>query len=183
MAYQADRNKQGSGEYLDHVVGAELSQDEEQLQALARQVYEKRLQVGVAREQARKDLTLSTYTEAYWKIDLHNLFHFLWLRMAQNAQHEIRSYANVIGKEIVSKWCPLAWEAFVDYRLNSIILSRIDIELIKAFNSGGVTSALQVARENGLIPKPGADFQKNRERNELEEKLEFLGIPIPWHSK
>ena len=180
---QADRNKQGSGEYLDHVVGAELSQDEEQLQALARQVYEKRLQVGVAREQARKDLTLSTYTEAYWKIDLHNLFHFLWLRMAQNAQHEIRSYANVIGKEIVSKWCPLAWEAFVDYRLNSIILSRIDIELIKAFNSGGVTSALQVARENGLIPKPGADFQKNRERNELEEKLEFLGIPIPWHSK
>lgn len=160
-----------------------MSNEEKEVQAHARKVYEKRLELGVAREQARKDLTLSTYTEAYWKIDLHNLFHFLWLRMAPNAQYEIRSYANIIGNEIVSKWCPMAWEAFVDYRLNSINLTRIDSEVIKAFNSGGVDSALQVARKLGLIPQSGEKLKKNRERDELEIKLEFLGIPIPWNSK
>ena len=180
---QAGSNKQGSGGFFDQVVGADLSNEEKEVQAHARKVYEKRLELGVAREQARKDLTLSTYTEAYWKIDLHNLFHFLWLRMAPNAQYEIRSYANIIGNEIVSKWCPMAWEAFVDYRLNSINLTRIDSEVIKAFNSGGVDSALQVARKLGLIPQSGEKLKKNRERDELEIKLEFLGIPIPWNSK
>ena len=64
-----------------------------QLQSLAREVYEERIAAGVAREQARKDLPVSTYTEAYWKIDLHNLFNFLALRMDAHAQEEIRRYA------------------------------------------------------------------------------------------
>src|SRR5947209_3903379 len=95
---QAGTNRQGSGDYLDAVAGATLSQREAQLQTLSREVYEERLTQGVAREQARKDLPLSTYTESYWKIDLHNLFHFLALRMDQHAQVEIRSYANTIGR-------------------------------------------------------------------------------------
>ena len=78
--------------------------------APAREVYEARLQRGVAREQARKDLPLSTYTEAYWKIDLHNLLHFLRLRMSSHAQQEIRAYASIIGDDIVSKWVPTVWE-------------------------------------------------------------------------
>ena len=98
-------------------MGETLSREEEELQAHARRVYKKRLEMGVAREQARKDLPLSTYTEAYWKIDLHNLLHFLSLRLDEHAQVEIRSYAKVIGYDIVSKWCPVAWEAFLDYRL------------------------------------------------------------------
>ena len=64
-----------------------------ELQAKAREVYEARIAAGVAREQARKDLPLSTYTEAYWKIDLHNLLHFLNLRLDDHAQSEIRAYA------------------------------------------------------------------------------------------
>ena len=70
---------------MDPVVGAELSGEEAEFLGRARQLYEKRLGLGVAREQARKDLPLSTYTEAYWKIDLHNLFHFLELRMDARA--------------------------------------------------------------------------------------------------
>ena len=69
-----------------------------ELQSLARRVYEERLEAGIAREQARKDLPLSTYTEAYWKIDLHNLLHFLALRMDSHAQLEIRRYAETIGQ-------------------------------------------------------------------------------------
>ena len=74
---QASGNRQGSGESLDRSVGERLSDAEAELQRQARKVYQERLDAGVAREQARKDLPLSTYTEAYWKIDLHNLLHFL----------------------------------------------------------------------------------------------------------
>jgi thymidylate synthase (FAD) len=84
--HQATTNRQGSEGILSSAVGAELSAKEEELQHMARQIYEARITAGVAREQARKDLPLSTFTEAYWKIDLHNLLHFLELRMHTHAQ-------------------------------------------------------------------------------------------------
>ena len=73
---QSGANRQGSEGFLDAAAGAELSAEEGRLHVEARQVYQRRLQSGVAREQARKDLPLATFTEAYWKIDLHNLLHF-----------------------------------------------------------------------------------------------------------
>ena len=97
---QALSNRQGSEGHLSRVVGEELSDEEGEFLRRARELYEKRLALGVAREQARKDLPLSTYTEAYWKIDLHNLFHFLELRTDAHAQWEIRQYAETIGREI-----------------------------------------------------------------------------------
>src|SRR5437868_13981262 len=121
---------------LDPSIGSTLSTDEAALQEHAQQVYRARLGLGVAREQARKDLPLSTYTEAYWKIDLHNLLHFLNLRMDSHAQEEIRSYATVIGEEIVAKWVPLVWEAFMDYRRDSMHLSRIEKEVVRALIAG-----------------------------------------------
>ena len=90
---QSSANRQGSDAAIDAAVGHDLSERERQLQTLAREVYEERIAAGVAREQARKDLPVSTYTEAYWKIDLHNLFNFLALRMDAHAQDEIRRYA------------------------------------------------------------------------------------------
>src|SRR5206468_2425684 len=87
---QATGNRQGSAGFLELSAGQELSQAEQHLLRVSREVYEERLKRGVAREQARKDLPLSTYTEAYWKVDLHNLFHFLMLRMDPHAQLEIR---------------------------------------------------------------------------------------------
>ena len=71
---------------LGRELGERLSSSEGDVQATARAVYEERLKLGVAREQARKDLPLSTYTEAYWKIDLHNLLHFLLLRLDAHAR-------------------------------------------------------------------------------------------------
>ena len=121
---------------MDEETGRQLSAEERELQEHARRVYAQRLERGVAREQARKDLPLSTYTEAYWKVDLHNLLHFLWLRMDPHAQWEIRQYANVIGREIVARWVPIAWEAFNDYRLNSTTLSRIEVELLRLLSAG-----------------------------------------------
>ena len=82
-------------------LGEKLTASERELQDLARRVYQERLDAGVAREQARKDLPLATYTEAYWKVDLHNLLHFLALRMDSHAQLEIREYATAIGRQIV----------------------------------------------------------------------------------
>jgi thymidylate synthase (FAD) len=177
---QSAVNKQGSGTNLDPVVGAELSAQEGDLHKYSREVYDKRLKAGVAREQARKDLPLSTYTEAYWKIDLHNLFHFLRLRMDTHAQLEIRNYATVIGNEIVSRWCPIAWEAFVDYRLNSLSLSSLELEIIRALSSGDPAIAIQRAADASLLDESGEASKQSRERNELESKLELLKLSIPW---
>src|SRR6185436_8896905 len=123
---QSSDNRQGSAGYLPIADGAGLTAKESELQNLARSTYEARLAAGVAREQARKDLPLSTYTEAYWKVDLHNLLHFLRLRMDDHAQEEIREYARTIGDGIVAKWVPLVWEAFNDYRRQALRLSRIE---------------------------------------------------------
>ena len=165
----------------DAAQGEALTAGEATLQDLARHTYEARLAAGVAREQARKDLPLSTYTEAYWKVDLHNLLHFLQLRMDDHAQEEIRAYAAIIGEQIVAKWVPLVWEAFNDYRRQALWLSRIEIEIVTALASGSAANARAAAESLGLL-KTGNDGQlaPNRERRELEDKLRRLGFTVPW---
>lgn len=177
---QSKDNKQGSEGFFDPETGKKLSEQELQLQSLSRSVYEERVQAGMAREQARKDLPLSTYTEAYWKVDLHNLLHFLWLRMDPHAQFEIREYATTIGEQIVQRWVPTAWEAFQDYKVNASSLSRIEVEIIKALNTQGKEAANDVARSFGLLPAAGQEMKSNRERGDIEAKFEKLGIAIPW---
>lgn len=93
--------------------------------------YNRLIDVGVAREQARNILPLATYTECYWKIDLHNLFHFLKLRLDPHAQLEIRQFAQAIA-DILKVWVPDAYEAFVDYRLEGCYFSRQELELLRA---------------------------------------------------
>lgn len=159
---QSKKNKQGSGSFLNaEGVGFDLSQQEHQLHQLAEKIYKDRIAAGVAREQARKDLPLSTYTEAYWSIDLHNLLHFLSLRMHPHAQLEIRSYANVIGQQIVAKWVPAVWEAFTDYRLEAHTFSRQEMQIIRSLLS---KASINVSHIKGLIPN-------KRERDEFYAKL------------
>ena len=88
------------------------------------------LEKGVARELARIGLPLSVYTEWYWKIDLHNLFHFLSLRMDPHAQQEIRDYANAMFA-LIQPIVPIATEAFVDYNFHSVRLSRLEVEALR----------------------------------------------------
>ena len=86
---------------------------------------------GVARELARMTLPLNSYTQWYWKIDLHNLMNFLSLRFDYHAQYEIRKYAEVMIK-ILKNWVPLTYDSFLDNRINSTTLSSKGIEFIKS---------------------------------------------------
>jgi thymidylate synthase (FAD) len=126
LIFNMDEYMEGSKTPAQHV----LSNEERIFHKLARKLYELRLRFGIAKEQARKDLPLSTYTRAYWKCDLHNIFNFLRLRMDSHAQLEIRSFANSMF-EIVKGICPVACEAFEDYVLHAKRFSRMEMEVLK----------------------------------------------------
>lgn len=157
---QATSNKQGSDGVLDPSVAKTLSDSERQFHQLARDLYTERLSYGVAREQARKDLPLCNYTEAYWQINLHNLFHFLKLRMDSHAQLEIRTYANAIF-QLIQPIVPISCEAFKDYRLDAMTLSGPEIAAIRDMFQPG-----------------GAPRLTGRELKEFEAKLARLGITV-----
>ena len=192
---QAQSNRQGSGDSLSAEVGETLTAAERTFLNDARQLYQDRLDAGVAREQARKDLPLSTYTEAYWKIDLHNLMHFLSLRMDSHAQLEIREFATTIGEQIVRPLFPLIWEAFIDYRREGLFLSRLDREVIvrlmesatgndssgndsSGTGSSGTGSPPPFSEEQFLAAQDASwkDLKRSRERDECREKLVGLRI-------
>lgn len=177
---QSEVNKQGSGAGIDQETGENLSREEAELHERCKQVYRNRLDHGVAREQARKDLPLATYTEAYWKVDLHNLLHFLALRMDEHAQYEIREYARLIGENIVSKWVPYTWEAFLDYRFNSLYLAEAETRMLGLVAQNQVTEAKQLAFEIGWLRQEQAGIKLSREAREFRDKLSRLGLASPW---
>jgi thymidylate synthase (FAD) len=151
---QSASNRQGGDEPMDPVTAAEFLDYLDDIErGYAR--YEQFLEKGVAREIARIALPASVYTEWYWKIDLHNLFHFLSLRMDEHAQQEIRDYADAMFA-LVQPIVPIAAEAFLDYNLGALHLSRIEAE------------ALRTGR-------PLASDNK-RETAEWEEKKKRLGL-------
>lgn len=90
---------------------------------------------GLARELARMNLSLNFYTQWYWKIDLHNFMHFLRLRADSHAQYEIRAYADLMT-DILKKWVPLAYDAFVEYRQGGGHLSKTGLEVVKRMIQG-----------------------------------------------
>ncbi len=131
LAVQAVNNKQGRAEPLSLEAAAEvlglLQADAERAHSTYEGLIER---FDLARELARIGLGLNTYTQWYWKVDLHNLFHFLSLRMDAHAQYEIRAYADVIG-DLVRDWVPHAWGAFSDYRLGAASLSRQALSVVQ----------------------------------------------------
>ena len=112
---------------------------------------------SLSRELARINLTLNTYTEWYWKIDLHNFMHFLSLRADHHSQFEIRAYADVLIK-ILKKWVPLTYKAFCSYMLNSTELSQEALQVIKELIKG------KKVKKDGTI-------LSNREWDELQQLL------------
>jgi thymidylate synthase (FAD) len=177
---QAESNRQGSGDPLPADVGERLTAQETELQDQMRSVYQSRIDAGVAREQARKDLPLATYTEAYWKVDLHNLLHFLALRMDSHAQLEIRNYATTIGEQIVKPLFPVVWEAFQDYRMRSMFLTRLDTEVIQRLTSSAAAEgkAPPYSDEDFLAAQDPTwvELKRSRERDECRSKLQRLGL-------
>ena len=158
---------EGLGRPFIRTAGAYLTAREVELQKFAREVYEERLAFGVERGQARKDLPLSTYTKAYWTIDLRNLLHFLGLRMDSHAQWEIRQYAQAIG-DITRQWAPISYQAFEDYQFLSLRFSPVEWEGLQAVfdraTSMGGNPWGEVLDRSGL---------KGRERDEFAKKLDI----------
>jgi thymidylate synthase (FAD) len=113
---------------------------------------------GIARELARMNLTLNTYTQWYWKIDLNNLLHFLALRADDHAQYEIRVYADAM-LDIVKKWVPLTYEAFEDYRIGGTELSAKEVNLMKKLLKGEKVSF----EEEGLSKREWSELQRKFE--------------------
>ena len=147
LAAQSQINRQGRGEVLQ---GAEAKQVLDLLRRDAEQTYahyEEMLnegadgqprdpaRKGLARELARMNLTLNTYTQWYWKVDLHNLLHFLSLRADPHAQHEIRVYADVM-LDTVKRWVPAAFNAFAEYRMGGAHLSAKGLAVVQRLIAG-----------------------------------------------
>lgn len=134
LAAQSKVNNQGRGEVL---AAEEAARVLDWLKADAGRAYDhyeamiaQEGQQGLARELARMNLPANIYTQWYWKVDLHNLFHFLRLRADAHAQYEIRVYAEAICG-VVKDWVPAAWGAFEDYRLGGVALSGKAVAVLK----------------------------------------------------
>ncbi|MDG7057135.1 MAG: FAD-dependent thymidylate synthase [Wolbachia endosymbiont of Penenirmus auritus] len=147
VAKQSDNNKQGSGEAFDSHTSKEIIDSLTNDSNLVYSHYERFIQQGLAREIARTNLMLNYYTQFYWKIDLHNLLHFLKLRADKHAQYEIRVYAEVM-LDIIKKWVPMAYSAFVEYCLESVCISRTGLEVVRKLIKGE-----NVTREESGIGK------------------------------
>ena len=152
LAAQAISNRQGRGDVIE---GDEAARVLDLLRGDAEQTYAHYAEMlnegpldadgkptpldpsrdGLARELARMNLTLSTYTQWYWKVDLHNLFHFLRLRADAHAQYEIRVYADAMA-ELTKAWVPMAYRAFEDYRLGAVQMSAPAMEALKRMLAG-----------------------------------------------
>ena len=155
---QAAVNKQGSGgevEDSDDIVSTiQVAND------AAHDHYNNLLEAGVCREQARMVLPQTMYTEFVWKIDLHNLMHFLRLRMDSHAQEEIRDYANAMFK-LVEPTVPYTMKAFKDFRLNAVQFSGPEVKLLKQMIS------VQEDIPGGELSKGEAREFKDKVRNLL----------------
>jgi thymidylate synthase (FAD) len=156
---QGKHNKQGSGQPVEHPEAFINRVNQQQQDAYTH--YEQTLEQGIARELARINLPLSLYTEMYWQIDLHNLFHFLALRLDGHAQYEIRVYAEALAT-CAQAVAPRAYDAFCEHHLGARTLSASELDLLK--------TALDVdALQNALTD---SDMRPSKKR-ELLEKLGF----------
>ncbi len=151
LAAQSVVNSQGRGATLE---GAEAQRVLETLKTDSTQAYDHYQdmlsqdgQQGLARELARMNLPMNIYTQWYWKVDLHNLMHFLRLRADAHAQYEIRVYANAIC-ELMKAWVPATWQAFEDYRLNAAQLSGPALAVVRRMLAGEA-----VTQETSGMPK------------------------------
>ncbi len=158
VAAQSAVNNQGRGEVLE---GAEAARVLELLKADANRAYDHYEQMisqegqqGLARELARMNLPANIYTQWYWKVDLHNLFHFLRLRADSHAQYEIRVYADAIC-EVVKDWVPAAYRAFEDYRMGAVSLSAQMVDCVRRMVAGE-----EVTQENsGMSAREWREFE------------------------
>jgi thymidylate synthase (FAD) len=172
MRLQCHSNRQGSTDGTVDIeqartIAEDFIADQRQLYAK----YERAIEQGVAREVARVNLPLSLYTEWYWKIDLHNLLHFLSLRLDSHAQKEIRVFAEAMA-HFVKERCPMAWEAFADFRLQGAELSRNELRLLQGIiEKHGLWAEIEEGRRDQLQSDGASDRLIGREVAALRNKI------------
>lgn len=167
MRMQSEVNKQSSDPIKEVSVPAtSFCEKAEALAEKAYAAYTDAVDAGLAREQARTILPLSTYTQFYWKIDLHNFFHFVKLRAERHAQLEIQEFAQACY-DLVRPLCPVACEAFEDYVQEAMHLSRQEVVMLKKIISRVGDSSGQ----NDILAGLG-----KTERLQFKEKLNRLGV-------
>jgi thymidylate synthase (FAD) len=168
MAFQSANNKQGRGEAIPLEEADAILARMEAENAHAYAHYTELIEKGIARELARAVLPVSLYTEWYWQIDLHNLFHFLRLRLDAHAQYEIRVYAEAMAK-CAQAVAPMAYEAFEEHVLGSVTFSRAEAIALNAMLNGEVNPlegrALNIFEEK---------MQKVRAAKPIETPDEFV---------
>jgi thymidylate synthase (FAD) len=165
LAAQSSLNRQGRGDVL---AGEEAAEVLAWLREDATRTYDRyrtmlnqdedgnvldASRVGLARELARMNLTLNTYTQWYWKIDLHNLLHFLALRADAHAQYEIRAYAEALFP-VMAAWVPLTWAAFQDFRLTAATFSGPMLAVLRRLLAGEAVTA----EDSGLSRREWREF-------------------------
>ncbi len=156
---QSTANRQGGEEPTDLNTAEDFLKFLDKSEDLYRE-YLEMTERGIAREQARGMLPVTLYTEWYWKCDLHNIMHFLSLRMDSHAQQEIRVYADAMYR-LIEPICPAAMEAFRDYRLNGMFMTGLEVD------------ALNKGRETGDY---SLNVQNKREQSEWDAKRKRLGL-------
>lgn len=163
---QSKTNRQGGDTPIDEGTAADYLSHLDEICIQAYQTYEKYIGEGVSREQARMILPVNLYTEWYWKIDLHNLLHFLSLRCDAHAQFEIRVFADAM-LELISPLVPFTVEAWNDYhfRRGAVLLTRLEVEALQKM-LGEDCKGVQIQSEN------------SREKEEWVGKLRRLGLSL-----
>jgi thymidylate synthase (FAD) len=183
MRTQSPTNKQGR---------SDTSIENGQLKEMAARGWEKQREGAVeqynwlvghdfARELARIDLPLSTYTQWYWKIDLHNLLHFLTLRVDAHAQWEIQQYGRIMAG-MLKRVAPISYEAWIDYEVCGARLSRMELEILRQFlalDKDGMLEAHQVGRLNRTSAADNHDLTAR----EVDELFSLFGgeRAVPYH--
>jgi len=163
IALQSNANKQGRDKLLDPAAALNVREWIIDHSDASYNLYSNLNADEVARELTRMVLPVNVYTQWYWKIDLHNLMHFLRLRLDPHAQYEIRAYAQVL-ETILEMWVPEAWQAFRDYQRDAVKISRQGMEVIVRMLQGQPVTAEDVG-------------MSKREWDELMSQLEDRGLP------
>jgi len=173
---QSQSNKQGRDAGAPDDVYREAVQRWEGLRKDAGAGYSWMLEQDVAREIARIDLPVSTYTQWYWKIDLHNLLHFLTLRVDHRAQWEIQQFARVIAA-MVKRVAPLSYEAWIDYDLAAEPITRVEREILSGLVASSDEGLEARAGASATVDQMKAAGLSGREVTELIEKLQAPAHP------
>ena len=135
IGYQSKHNAQGTHGTVEDEVSQKFALDLKKNTQFCYDAYKSSLDAGISRETSRITIPLNCYTQWYWKIDLHNLLHFVKLRSDHHAQHEIREYAKVM-EDIIKAWVPLTYKAFKEYVKNSVTFSESGMKFLRSKING-----------------------------------------------